>query len=117
MHLITDNEVYKRETEHLLAEEETITFKLPCPCIYTKLDYDWYMLSALEKIDKVKKDRHLLTSDLIIGYRMAIREAYNHDLDNAIKNRFDLPRNRNTITGIRAYIERISKASGCSNEY
>lgn len=44
-------------------------------------DYDWYLIVALEKADKVSMDRHLLTRELLLNYRNAIREGYNHQLD------------------------------------
>ncbi|WP_232338083.1 hypothetical protein [Flavobacterium profundi] len=111
MHLITENEVYKRESEEKFSLKELITLKLPEPVTYTKEDYDWYMTVALEKVDKVTQDRNLLTSKLILEYRWAIREGYNHQLDTALKNRYDYPRNQNTVKGIQSYIERIKKAS------
>lgn len=111
MHLIKENEVYKRESEEKFSLKELITLKLPEPVTYTKEDYDWYMTVALEKVDKVTKDRNLLTSKLILEYRWAIREGYNHQLDTALRNRYDSPRNQNTVKGIQNYIERIKRAS------
>ena len=64
---------------------------------------------ALEKADKVSMDRHLLTRELLLNYRNAIREGYNHQLDPALDGRFSYPRNKNTIQGIKSYIERIFK--------
>lgn len=74
---------------------------------YKKENYDWYMVVAIEKCNKVAKDRHLLTAELICSYRNAIREGYNHMLDPYIRNPYDHPRNRNTISGIEKYIENI----------
>ena len=95
------------------SKEEEITFKYPAsePSTFTKHESDWYILVALEKADKVKIDRHLLTKALILRYRWAIREGYNHQLDPALKNRYDYPRNQNTIKGIEGYIARIERAS------
>lgn len=111
MYLVKENEVYKREREVEFTNKETITLKQPKPVVYEKAEYDWYMTVALEKVDKVTQDRHLLTSELILGYRWAIREGYNHQLDTALKNRYDYPRNQNTVKGIQGYINRIKKAS------
>lgn len=111
MFLVKENEVYKREREVEFANKETITFKQPEPEVYELHPHDWYMTVALEKVDKVTQDRHLLTSELILGYRWAIREGYNHELDSALRNRYDYPRNQNTVKGIQGYIDRIKKAS------
>jgi plasmid maintenance system antidote protein VapI len=111
MYLVKENEVYKREREKEFTLKETITLKQPTPIIYEKSEYDWYMTVALEKVDKVTQDRHLLTSELILRYRWAIREGYNHELDHNLKNKYDYPRNQNTVRGIQIYIERIEKAS------
>ena len=92
-------------------KNETITFNYPEKSVFVRSDYDWYLVVALEKADQVKNDRHLLTRELLLSYRWAIREGYNHQLDSALKKRYDFPRNRNTIKGIRGYIERIEKAS------
>ena len=111
MYLVKENEVYKREREVEFTNKETITLKQPKPVVYEKAEYDWYMTVALEKVDKVTQNRHLLTSDLILGYRWAIREGYNHQLDTALRNQYDYPRNQNTVKGIQGYIDRIKKAS------
>lgn len=111
MYLIKENEVYKREREVQFTNKETITLKQPNHMIYEKEDYDWYMTVALEKVDKVTQNRHLLTAELILLYRWAIREGYNHELDKNLKNKYDYPRNQNTVSGIQAYIKRIEKAS------
>jgi hypothetical protein len=110
MYLVKENEVYKREREVEFTNKETITLKQPKPVVYEKAEYDWYMTVALEKVDKVTQDRHLLTSDLILGYRWAIREGYNHQLDTALRNQYDYPRNQNTVKGILGYVDRIKKA-------
>jgi len=109
MILVKENDVYKRERKVEFTLEETITFKNPELRIYKQYEYDWYMSVALEKSDKVKLDRHLLTSDLLISYRMAIREGYQHALDPNLQSKYDEPRNRNTVQGIKNYIERINK--------
>jgi hypothetical protein len=111
MYLVKDNEVYKREREIEFTNVETITLKQPSEVVYKKADYDWYMTVALEKIDKVTQERHLITAELILSYRWAIREGYNHQLDSALKNQYDYPRNQNTVKGIQGYIDRIKKAS------
>lgn len=111
MYLVKDNDVYKREREVQFTNKETITLKQPKPVVYEKAEYDWYMTVALEKVDKVTRDRHLLTAELILGYRWAIREGYNHQLDSALKNQYDYPRNQNTVKGIQGYVDRIKKAS------
>lgn len=111
MILVKENEVYKRERKTKFTLVETITFKQPVPLVYEKEEYDWYMTVALEKVDKVTRDRHLLTSELILQYRWAIREGYNHNLDSALRIRYDYPRNHNTVKGIQGYVDRIKKAS------
>lgn len=111
MIIVKENDVYKREREVEFTLEETITFKLPESKVYKKHKYDWYMQVALEKSDMVQQDRHLLTYELIVSYRWAIREGYNHCLDPALNAQYAYPRNRNTIAGMRAYIARIQKAS------
>lgn len=111
MYLVKENDVYKREREVEFTNKETITLKQPTPVIYTKHEYDWYMTVALEKVDKVTQDRHLLTAELILGYRWAIREGYGHGLDSSLRNQYDYPRNQNTVKGIQGYVDRIKKAS------
>lgn len=111
MYLVKENEVYKRERVVQFTNNETITFKQPEPKVYNKHESDWYMQVALEKVDKVTQERHLLTAELILGYRWAIREGYNHQLDSALRNQYDYPRNQNTVKGIQGYINRIKKAS------
>lgn len=114
MILVKENDVYKRERKVEYTLEETVTFKnfsKPELEIYEQRDYDWYMSVALEKSDKVTEDRHLLTADLLISYRWAIREGYNHQLDPNIRRKYDEPRNRNTIKGIKGYIAKIEKES------
>ncbi len=110
MYLVKENDAYKRERKERLSKEEVVTFKHfdnPKLEVYQLRDYDWYMTVALEKSDKVKEDRHLLTAELLIDYRHAIREGYNHMLDRALQSPYDYPRNRNTIKGIQGYIKRI----------
>ena len=116
MYLVKENDVYKREREIEFTLKEKITLKQPSNLIYEKEEYDWYMTVALEKIDKVNKDRHLLTSELILNYRWAIREGYNHELDSSLKNKYDYPRNQNTVKGIQNYIDKIKKASDIEME-
>ncbi len=114
MHLVKENDVYKRERKVEFTLEETVTFKhfsKPELEVYEQREYDWYMSVALEKSDKVTEDRHLLTADLLISYRLAIREGYNHQLDRNLRSRYDEPRNRNTVKGIKGYIAKIEKAS------
>ena len=108
---VKENDVYKREREVNFTLRETITFKQPATVIYQKEEHDWYMAVALEKADKVTRDRHLLTAELIISYRWAIREGYNHQLDKALQRQYDYPRNQNTVKAIQGYIDRIKKAS------
>lgn len=115
MIIAKENDVYTVERKVEYTLEETITFKHPEPKVYEKAKYDWYMVVALEKSDLVKEDRHLLTYDLLVAYRLAIREGYNHQLDSALQNQYDYPRNRNTVQGIKKYIERIQKASEAEN--
>lgn len=109
LYLVKENEVYKRERELEFSKEEIVTFKIPEERVYKQHDYDWYMTVALGKVDNVVKDRHLLTAEVIIGYRNAIREGFNHMLDPHLRNRYDYPRNRNTVQGIIKYTEGIFK--------
>jgi hypothetical protein len=111
MILVKENDCYKRERATHFTLAETITFKIPNTFVFEKPDYDWYMTVALEKSDLVTENRHMLTSNLIMRYRNAIREGYQHQLDANLKNQFAHPRNQNTIKGIQAYIERIEKLS------
>lgn len=106
---ITENDFVKREFIGFTGNE-IINFK-HIPKTYQKPQYDWYMVVAIEKADKVKVDRNLLTSELLLSYRWAIREGYQHELDPALKNHYDYPRNQNTIKGIQGYIDRIKKLS------
>lgn len=108
MILVFENDAYTRERETEFTLEETIKFK-HIPLTYHKHDYDWYMTVALEKSNLVVVNRELLTSELLIQYRHAIREGYNHDLDKSLRKPYDYPNNRNSIEGIKKYIERISK--------
>lgn len=111
MVIAKENDVYIRQRKVQFTLEETIIFKHPEPKVYESAKHDWYMRVALEKSDLVKEDRHLLTYELLVSYRWAIREGYNHQLDPALQNQYDYPRNRNTVQGIKKYIERIQKAS------
>lgn len=108
--IVKENDVYCRERETRFTLVEKITFYFPKETVYQKADYDWYMTVALEKVDKVTEDRHLLTADLIIGYRNAIREAYQHMLDPHLLGSYDHPRNRNTVKGIKSYINKMLKS-------
>ena len=103
--------MFTRGKEKFSLRTETITFKQPTTVVYQKEEHDWYMAVALEKADKVTRDRHLLTAELIISYRWAIREGYNHQLDKALQRQYDYPRNQNTVKAIQGYIDRIKKAS------
>lgn len=108
-----ENDFVIRESENRLTGIEKITFK-HCTIDrepFIKQDYDWYMTVALEKADKVTINRHLLTDKLLLDYRWAIREGFNHQLDTTLKNRYDYPRNQNTIKGIQGYIDRIKRLS------
>ena len=116
MEIVKENDVYRRERAEKLRLKERITFKQPTERVYDKPEYDWYMTVALEKSDLVKEDRHLLTGDLLIGYRHAIREGYQHGLDSALQKEYDYPRNRNTVEGIQGYIDRINKLENQNNE-
>jgi len=111
MYLVKQTDVYKREREVEFTNKETITFFLPEgeEQEYEKAANDWKMTVALEKVDKVKKDRHLLTGDLIIQYRNAIREGFSKQLDPYLVSEYDHPRNQNTINGIKGYIKRIGE--------
>ena len=100
-----------RESENRLNGKETITFHYGEPKVFQKEDYDWYIVVAVEKADKVTVDRTKLTGELILSYRWAIREGFQHGLDPQLKNRFDYPRNKNTVAGIQGYIDRIKKLS------
>lgn len=111
MYLVKENDIYIRERKVQFSLEEEITFKWPKPCMFVKYNYDWYITVALEKSDKVTADRHLLTRELLLGYRWAIREGYQHQLDPNLRNEYDYPRNHNTISGIKGYIEKIEKLS------
>lgn len=97
-----------RRSENRFTGEETITF-LHDNKTYPKYKQDWYMIVAIEKADKVKTNRHLLTGKLLIAYRHAIREAYNHDLDKSMHQQWAHPSNQNTIAGIQGFIDRINK--------
>jgi hypothetical protein len=72
---------------------------------------DWYIQVAIEKLLKIKEQTQLINDALILRYRWAIREGYNHQLDSALLNAYDYPRNQNTIKGVESYIKRIQKAS------
>lgn len=106
MYLVKETDCYRREREEQFSSEETITLRNP-EVVYKKESYDWQIIVALEKIDLIKEDRHLITSDLILSYRWAIREGFGHMLDPHLKNQYDRPRNRNTIKGVQSYINRI----------
>lgn len=97
-----------RRSENRRKKEETITFLIDNK-VYQKLEYDWYMIVAIEKADKVEKDRHLLTGKLIIAYKHAIRVAYNHNLDESLAQKWWHPSNKDTISGIQGYIDSIKQ--------
>lgn len=111
MYLVEDNDVFKRERETEFTNKETITFKHPTPQVYEKADYDWYITVVLEKANEVKVGRHLLTAQLLLKYRWAIREGYQQQLDPNLRRQYDRPRNKNTIAGIQGYIAGIEKKS------
>lgn len=106
--LVKENDVYKREARSRFSAFEIITFKKPNTIVYNKEDYDWYMTVALEKSDFVTENRDELTSELIINYRNAIREAYQKQIDKSLNSLYTHPKNRNTISGILSYINRIN---------
>jgi len=108
----TEKDFYTIQYDAFPCIQGTITFHYPDLTEFIKHDYDWYIIVALEKADKVKSDRHLLTRELILEYRWAIREGFRHGLDPDLKCKFDHPRNQNTIKGIQGYINRITKLSG-----
>lgn len=68
---------------------------------------DWYITVAIEKLSKITTGRHRINSALVIEYRNAVREGYNHQLDTNLRNPYDYPRNKNTVEGVIAYIARI----------
>lgn len=107
MYLVIENDVYKREREIQFTLDEIVTFKFPEPTTFEKHAYDWYTIVALEKSDRVTVDRHLLTRELLLQYRWAIREGYQHQLDPSLRNQYDYPKNKNTVAGIKSYIENI----------
>ena len=109
MHVVKENSIYKREREKPFTNAEKITFFQPEERVYEKAEYDWYMTVALEKVDKVigGSDDHLLTAEVIISYRNAIREGYNHNLDHSLKSSCSYPSNRNTVKGIISYTKRM----------
>lgn len=109
------NDFCIRKSENRIKGEETISFLID-NIIYKKHDYDWYMTVAIEKADKVKNDRHLLTGKLLIAYRHAIREAYNHNLDKSMHQKWAHPNNRNTIKGIKDFIDRINTRKAKQDE-
>lgn len=106
-----DTDFYSLVPKAQFSIEATITFKYPTPSTFEREKYDWYITVALEKADQVKKDRHLLTRELLLSYRWAIREGYQHGLDTALQKEYDYPRNQNTIAGIEGYIKRIKDAA------
>lgn len=116
MYLVKENDVYRRFREKEYSLKESIEFLHPDLKVYEKHESDWYMAVALEKSDLVKEDRHLLTHDLLVFYRWAIREGFNHQLDPLLRNPYEYPRNRNTVKGIQGYIDRIKKASDAEME-
>lgn len=105
-----ETDFYTATWDVLKPEQGTKIVFMHHPQEYIAQQYDWYMHVALEKAEKVTANRHLLTRDLLIQYRNAIREGFNHQLDKSLKNRWDYPNNRNTIEGIQGYIKRIQEA-------
>lgn len=93
-------------------EQEEIWFKhnppidqFP-PYYFLKAD-DWYMIVAIEKGNKVKKQRELLTAYLFYSYAFAIEKAFSNNLDSNLRQKWDLPSNTDTIYGIKKYINKI----------
>jgi hypothetical protein len=79
-------------------------------CPYYTVHYDdWSMIVALEKASKVKKEKHLLTADLVYSYALAIEKGFELNLDKNLKNKWDYPLNKNSIDGIRQYIKLYNK--------
>ena len=105
-----ERDFYIQSWESFGAKESKIQFTYE-PKEFVVADYDWYIIVALEKVDKVTVNREQLTSSLLMAYRWAIREGYNHQLDRNLQNRYDYPRNRNTIEGIKNYIKLIERKS------
>ena len=108
---IIENDIVKRVRKTPFTLVETIHFKNEGKEPFEKGERDWYITVALEKADKVKVDRHLLTQELLLQYRWAIREGFNHMLDPNLRNQYDYPRNQNTINGIKGYIKKIQEKS------
>jgi len=106
-----EKDFYSIQYDAMFSKSGIVTFKFPEQSDFPKMDYDWYIIVALEKADKVSVDRHLLTKELIVSYRWAIREGYQHQLDGNLKREYDYPRNQNTIKGIQGYIDKIKKLS------
>lgn len=87
---------------YFLKNQQTGEFE---KLIYTR----WYMSIALEKLSRLDaSEKLLITKELVYGFWYAIREGYNHMLDPALRNPYDCPRIRNTLSAVRAYIKRIA---------
>lgn len=50
------------------------------PPYYSLKPYDWYMIVAIEKGHKIKKQRDLLTASLFYSYAVAIEKAFENNL-------------------------------------
>lgn len=95
------------------SDEPVFYLKNPTSREFEVLTYSrWYMTIAFEKLRKLdRSEQSQITKELVYSFRWAIREGYNHQLDPNLRNPYDTPRIRNTIKAVKAYIERIDKAS------
>ena len=71
---------------------------------FVEREFGWYLDIAIQKLDAIQEDRHLITLSLIMQYAGAIRQAYQRDI---IKSSYGKPRNKNTIRAVKAYIEKM----------
>jgi len=73
---------------------------------FVEREFGWYLDIAIQKLDAVQKDRHLITLSLVVQYANAIRQAYQR---NIIKSSYGKPRNKNTIKAVKAYIRKMEE--------
>lgn len=101
---------YARSVDDV-SGEKVVIFLNPESEKYIEHDYDWFLMVALEKANKVDdyEERKLLTGDLLKSYQKAIYDGYTHKLDPNLRKKNARPKNRNTIKGIQDYIELIKR--------
>ncbi|QMW05362.1 hypothetical protein [Spirosoma foliorum] len=77
---------------------------------YEKPDYDWYIETAIEKLDKLPINEQVgLTWEFVFDFRQAIRQRFQRTHDT---KPYDHPPCRNTRSAVGKWIERVFEKYG-----